>query len=128
MKTTKKQSGKANLDLRAVAAAAEKRVEAARKRARLAKVQFKRARKALKQAKKAAKEARKQAKATAKALKTKAKTPAKSRAKAGKRVKGRHLATAAVRRQPVSRATAPRPADPERGSQPSAASVAAPPV
>ena len=128
MKTTKKPSGKANVDLRAVAAAAEERVEAARKRARLAKAQFKQARKALKQAKKAAKEARKQAKAAAKALKAKPGKPTKAQAKAEKGAKGRRITTTAVHRKPASRTAAPRPVTPETVPQASGASAAIPPA
>jgi RIO-like serine/threonine protein kinase len=117
MKTNKKPNSKAKVDLSAVAAAAEKQVEAARKRARLAKAQFKQARRALKQAKKAAKAARKQAKAEAKALKAKAGKATKVPAKAAKRTKARRVATAAVHGKPLSRTALPKPAKPESGPQ-----------
>jgi colicin import membrane protein len=128
MKTTKKPSGKASTDLRALAAAAKKRAAAARKRARLAKAKFKQARKAWKQAKKAAKAARKQAKAAAKALKAKARISARARARAAKRAKDRGVATVAVPAKPVSQTTAPGPLTPETASQTSGASAAVPPA
>ena len=123
MKTNKKPNSKAKVDLGAVAAAAEKQVEAARKRARLAKAQFKQARRALKQAKKAAKAARKQTKAEAKALKAEAGKAIKAPAKAEKGSKGRRAATAVVPGKPVSRTAAPRPVKPEGGPQISVANA-----
>jgi hypothetical protein len=111
MKTTKKPNGKANAGLCAVAAAAEKRVEAARKHARLVKALFKEARKALKQAKKAAKAARKRL----------AKAPKKLRQE-----KGKVNSKPAPKKQP---ATGPKTQRPRVGrhSAPLGAGIAAQP-